>query len=228
MNIEDIKERFNSAADEYDSRRKFFIPCFDDYYETMIRFLSTSISEPESVLDLGAGTGLLSKFWFNHFKNSRFTLVDIADQMLEVAKKRFHGLGNFQYITGDYSKDLPQGNYDLITSALSIHHLSNNEKADLFKMIFSKLPPKGYFINFDQFNATSGLINNMFNTWWYGHIKTSGVPGYEKINWSERRKADKENSIEESIGMLKEVGFEIAECIYQYMKFGVVVAIKSI
>ncbi len=228
MNTEEIKERFNIAAEEYDSRRRILIPCFNDYYETMINFISSVIFEPESILDLGAGTGLLSKFWFTHFKNSKYTLVDIADQMLEVAKKRFQGLTNFKYIIADYSKDFPQGNYNLISSALSIHHLSDDEKANLFKKIFKELPAKGYFVNFDQFNANSKLMTDFYNSWWYEHIKMSGISGYEKNNWVERRKIDKENSIEESIEMLKEAGFKIVECLYQYMKFGVIIAIKSI
>ena len=71
MNAEEMKERFNATAEEYDSRRRILIPCFDDYYETMVNFLSTVIPEPKSILDLGAGTGLLSKFWLNHYKNTK-------------------------------------------------------------------------------------------------------------------------------------------------------------
>ncbi|MFH0976314.1 MAG: methyltransferase domain-containing protein [Spirochaetota bacterium] len=227
MNTEEIKERFNSAAEDYDSRRRILIPCFDDYYETMTGFLSGIIPEPESILDLGAGTGLLSKFWFNYFKNSKYTLVDVADQMMEVAKKRFHELTNFNYIIADYSKDFPKGNYDLISSALSIHHLSDDEKLNLYKKIFKALPSKGYFVNFDQFNGNTELMTDLYNNWWYEHIKDSGITGYEKNTWAERRKADKENSVEESIEMLNEAGFQIVECIYRYMKFGVIFAIKS-
>jgi tRNA (cmo5U34)-methyltransferase len=226
MNTEEIKERFNSAAEEYDSRRRNLIPCFDDYYETMTNFLSNVISEPKSILDLGAGTGLLSKFWFNHFKNSTYTLVDVADQMMEVAKKRFQGLTNFKYITADYSKDFPKGNYDLISSALSIHHLSDNDKLNLYNKVFKDLPAKGYFVNFDQFNGNTKQMTDLYNNWWYQHIKNSGITGYEKNSWTERRKVDKENSIEESIEMLKVAGFQNIECIYRYMKFGVILAIK--
>jgi tRNA (cmo5U34)-methyltransferase len=227
MNTEEIKERFNSAAEEYDSRRRILIPCFDDYYETMTNFLSSIIPEPKSILDLGAGTGLLSKFWFNHFKNSKYTLVDVADQMMEIAKKRFQGLTNFNYLIADYSKDFPKGTYDLISSALSIHHLSNEDKLNLYKSIFNQLPDKGYFVNFDQFNGNTKLMTDLYNNWWYEHIKNSGITGYEKNSWSERRKVDKENSVEESIKMLKEAGFKIVECVYRYMKFGVIFAIKS-
>lgn len=227
MNTEEIKERFNSAAEEYDSRRRILIPCFDDYYETTTKFLSSIIPEPKAILDLGAGTGLLSEFWFKHFKNSVYTLVDVADQMMEVAKKRFWGLTNFNFIIADYSKDFPKGNYDLITSALSIHHLTDEDKLNLYKLIFKQLPTKGYFVNFDQFNGNTKLLTDFYNNYWYEHIKNSGISDYEKSSWSERRKVDKENSVEKSIDILKEAGFKIVECVYRYMKFGVIFAIKS-
>jgi tRNA (cmo5U34)-methyltransferase len=146
---------------------------------------------------------------------------------MEVAKKRFQGLPNFNYIIADYSKDIPRGNFDLISSALSIHHLSEDKKFNLYKKIFEKLPSHGYFVNFDQFNGNSKLMTDSYNNWRFEHIKNSGISGYEKNSWTERRKIDKENSIEETIKMLKEVGFKTVECIYRYMKFGVILAIKN-
>lgn len=227
MDTKEIRECFDCAAEEYDSQRKKFIPCFDDFYETIINFLAGTMPEPKSILDLGAGTGLLSKFWLVHFKKSKYTLVDVSGQMLELAEKRFQGSANFNYVISDYSKNFPQGNYDLISSALSIHHLSNEDKAELYGKIFKELPDNGYFINFDQFNADSGFMNGYYNTWWYDIVQKSGLPESENSAWLERRALDRENTIEETITMLKKTGFKIVECIYRYMKFGVVAAIKS-
>ena len=57
-----IEEQFNLIAKEYDSRRKMFIPCFDAYYNLTTNFLVKNISKPDRIMDLGAGTGLLSFF----------------------------------------------------------------------------------------------------------------------------------------------------------------------
>ena len=61
-----IDEQFNLVAKEYDANRKKFIPCFDDYYGETTKFITANIATPKRVLDLGAGTGLLSYFWFQH------------------------------------------------------------------------------------------------------------------------------------------------------------------
>jgi tRNA (cmo5U34)-methyltransferase len=41
---------------------------------------------------------------------------------------------------------LPEGYFDLVVSALSVHHLEDNAKADLFRRIASRLAPAGRFV----------------------------------------------------------------------------------
>ena len=59
MNIE---AQFNLIAEEYDCNRRKFIPCFDDYYITSTKMILANTESPHRVLDLGAGTGLLSYY----------------------------------------------------------------------------------------------------------------------------------------------------------------------
>lgn len=126
-----IQEQFNLVAEEYDSNRKKFIPCFDDYYNYTTKFLAANIASPKRILDLGAGTGLLSYFWYQQFPESQYVLVDIADEMLNIARRRFSGIENVSYQVLDYSKELPSEDYDVIVSALSIHHLEDEKKQEL-------------------------------------------------------------------------------------------------
>ena len=42
MNIEN---QFNLIAAEYDSNRRKFIPCFDDFYKNTTEFIVSAISE---------------------------------------------------------------------------------------------------------------------------------------------------------------------------------------
>ena len=125
----DIQTQFNLIAEEYDVNRRKFIPCFDDFYGSTTRFITANISSPKRVLDLGAGTGLLSYYWFRYFPASEYILVDIADEMLNVARRRFEGADNVSYQILDYSKTLPENDFDVIVSALSIHHLEDADKA---------------------------------------------------------------------------------------------------
>lgn len=223
MNIE---EQFNIIAEEYDSNRKKFIPCFDDFYEKATDFVVSNISIPKKILDLGAGTGLLSYFWYKHFPNSEYLLVDIAEEMLKIAGKRFAGIKNIECRISDYSETFPQENYDCIISALSIHHLENEKKAELFKRIYDNLPQKGVFVNYDQFCSDSDDINSWLDLYWKNQLENSGLSEKDLALWKKRRLLDRECSVDFEIGFLKHSGFENVQCIYQNQKFSVIVAIK--
>jgi len=101
-----IKDQFNLIAKEYDSNRRKFIPCFDDFYESTTKLILSNIA-PLRVLDLGAGTGLLSYYWYRECPSAEYVLVDIADEMLNVSRRRFAGIDRIQYRILDYTKELP-------------------------------------------------------------------------------------------------------------------------
>jgi len=226
MDLEKISEGFNEVAEMYDSQRKYFIPCFDDYYGFSMDFIKKLRNSFKSVLDLGAGTGLLTKYLYDMYPEADFTLADISEQMLDAARMRFKGLNNFEFIVTDYSKELPMKQFELIASALSIHHLEDSSKAALYSNIYDNLAEGGCFINLDQFNAESSLMNKKYNDYWYDFINKSPITEIEKESWLKRRELDRENTIDQTKILLKQAGFGVVECIYSYMKFGVVLAVK--
>lgn len=223
MNIE---KQFNLIAEEYDNNRRKFIPCFDDFYQSTTQFITSNIDIPTRILDLGAGTGLLSYFWFQHYPETEYVLVDIADEMLNVARKRFSGIGNVSYQILDYCKELPSGTFDVIASALSIHHLEHEDKQSLFERIYDALPSGGLFVNYDQFCAGQPEMNDWFDSYWQSQLANSGLTDHDIELWQERRKLDRECSVEQEMEMLSKSEFKVVKCVYSYQKFSVVVAVK--
>lgn len=223
MNIE---EQFNKIAQEYDRNRRKFIPCFEDFYETATRLIASGISAPSRILDLGAGTGLLSYYWFRCFPDSRFLLTDIADEMLSIARRRFSGLDNVDFELSDYNKGLPERDFDAVISALSVHHLNDGEKAALFKKIFDKLPEGGVFVNYDQFCGGQEDIDRLFDSFWENQILSSGLSEKDVELWRERRRLDLECSAEWEVNALRNCGFGTVRVIYSYHKFSVIMAVK--
>ena len=226
MSNEQIASRFNDTASKYDEQRKKFIPCYDDYYGVVQSFLKYQRIKAKSILDLGAGTGLLTQFIMEILPHSSYTLIDLSDKMLEIAKSRFSEFHNLSYEIKDYVLKFPDGKFDLIVSALSIHHLEEEVKLKLYRRIYDSLNENGYLINLDQFNADSEAVNNFYSEYWYDFIKNSGINEIDMKSWLQRRELDKENSISISMQMIESAGFNNVECIYQYMKFGVLVAQK--
>ena len=223
MNIE---SQFNRIAEEYDVNRRKFIPCFDDFYKHTTAFLASNLREPEEIVDLGAGTGLLSCFWYAHFPRASYLLVDIAEDMLSVARKRFSGAENVSYQVSDYTERLPGNRFDTVISALSVHHLENTQKEALFSRLYSALPKGGLFVNYDQFCAGEPLLNEWYDRFWEGQLYRSGLSEKDLALWQGRRALDRECAVEQETQMLKESGFSLVKCVYTYQKFSVIVAIK--
>lgn len=178
------------------------------------------------IIDLGAGTGLLSYYWYKHYPDSNYLLVDIADDMLSVARRRFQGIDNVSYQVSDYKKELPDIPFDNVISALSIHHLEHTEKEKLFSRIYQALPKGGIFVNYDQFCAGDNELNAWYDQYWENQLFNSGLTDRDIELWHERRKLDRECSLEQETDMLKRSGFRIIKCVYTYQKFSVIIAIK--
>ncbi|MDR0293936.1 MAG: class I SAM-dependent methyltransferase [Oscillospiraceae bacterium] len=98
---EHVKNRFNAIASEYEAARRKFIPGFDTFYESGIRFLRCETPTPR-VLDLGAGTGLYSLKLLERYPRAKITLLDFAGNMLTIAGQIFSGNPNISFIQDDY------------------------------------------------------------------------------------------------------------------------------
>ncbi|MBP3366096.1 MAG: class I SAM-dependent methyltransferase [Treponema sp.] len=221
-----IESQFNLIAKEYDGSRRKFIPCFDDFYGSTTECIVSNIKEPGIVVDLGAGTGLLTYFWHRHCRTSRFVLVDSADEMLNVARKRFEGAETISYSVENYIHTLPDVPFDAVISALSVHHLEEAEKRSLFAKLYDRLPGGGLFVNYDQFCAGEPELNRWFDSFWESQLAKSGLTARDRELWKERRKLDRECSVEQETAALKESGFKTVKCVYSCQKFSVIVAIK--
>ena len=222
----DIEDQFNRISKEYDGDRAIFIPCFHDFYQETTAFIAANIAQPKRILDLGAGTGLLSYFWYQHFPKAEYLLVDIADEMLEVARERFSGSKNVNFEIADFSKAFPAGRSDCTISALSIHHLETGDKEKLFSRIYDGLSADGLFVNYDQFRGGTAEMDGWFDSYWIRHLETSELTEEKLALWRERRKLDRECSVEDEVDMLLRCGFKEVKCVYSNQKFSVVVAIK--
>ena len=222
----DIQEQFNKIAREYDVNRRKFIPCFDEFYLKTTASITSNINAPNRVIDLGAGTGLLTSYWYQHFPSAEYILVDIADDMLDIARKRFDHIETISYEVGNYSHKLPDAAFDAVISALSIHHLEDKDKKNLFSELYDRLPQGGVFVNYDQFFAGQPELNRWFDAYWENQLSDCGLTDKDIVLWRERRKLDRECSVEQETQWLRHSGFDLVKCVYTCQKFSVIVAVK--
>lgn len=218
MDRNTVKTTFDQIARDYDDQRKKLIPCFEDFYRIPVSIANTTNDSPH-ILDIGAGTGLLSSFMLARYPNAKVTLIDLSEKMLEVAKSRFENHPHVTYLVGDYTKHPFDEQFDLVVSSLSIHHLTDTEKRNLYGKIFSLLKNNSLFINADQVLGSSPAIETLYKEDWKKKIEASGLTEDERLAAYERTKLDKMSRLEDQLNWLKEVGFSDVDCIYKYFNF---------
>ena len=221
-----IQNEFNSASELYDSQRRHLIPCFDEFYRIPLE-LSRQVSHVRRILDIGAGTGLMSAFFHQQYPHAHITLVDFSEDMLHKARQRFVGKNNFHYLALDFNAaDFNENEYDLVISGLAIHHLTHEAKRRLFFKIYNILVPNGWFINADQILGESDFADKLYRDGWRQKIEASPLTEEEKNSAFNRLQFDIFSPLSQQLQWLREAGFNKVHNYYQYYNFVVFAGIK--
>ncbi|MGL5351920.1 MAG: class I SAM-dependent methyltransferase [Clostridium sp.] len=213
-----IKEKFNDVSKMYDNQRKQLIPCFYDFYNLPLSVITYKGTSPK-VLDIGSGTGLFSEILLKKYPNAKVTLIDLSDKMLDVAKKRFDNNPSFEFIVDDYTKHEFINKFDIIISALSIHHLSHIDKENLYKKCYNILEDNGVFINADQVLSPYNSTEKMFSDLWRDFVEKSGLSKSEISNAYERISFDNPSTLSDQLKWLTNAGFKTTDIIFKYYHF---------
>ena len=225
--LQEIQHQFNAISAKYDQQRRFLIPCFEDFYLTALT-LSNEVATVQNILDVGAGTGLMSAFFQEKYPEAKITLVDISEDMLKKAEERFEGNENISFLNADFAAvDFPENHYDLVVSGLAIHHLPNKLKQQLFGKIAKTLKTGGWFINADQVLGATALAEKVYTENWKDHVQQSPyLTEEEKLSAFDRIKVDIMAPLNDQLKWLEEAGLKNANCYYQYYNFVVFAANK--
>ena len=220
-----IRDEFNEIAQKYDKQRELLIPCFHDFYNLPLEVVDYKGISPR-VLDIGSGTGLFSSFILKKYPNAQITLIDLSDEMIKIAKERFASHPDFEYIVADYMGYAFEQKFDIIISALSIHHLTPHAKQKLYSMCYSLLNDDGYFLNSDQVLSPSEHIERVNLRALQQYHKESGLSEKDLEMAYKRMEYDNPSPLSSQLQWLSESGFKYVDCLYKRHHFCVLYAQK--
>ncbi|MBV9877700.1 MAG: class I SAM-dependent methyltransferase [Verrucomicrobia bacterium] len=113
-------------------------------YRDVLRWVveQAHITPSSRVLELGSGTGNLSELITSC---GELISVDISENMEAIARRKVRHLANRRFIKTDilevFSHEL--GEFDVVISTYTVHHLTDQEKRALFALVFNHLVPTG-------------------------------------------------------------------------------------
>ncbi|MGQ0804110.1 MAG: class I SAM-dependent methyltransferase [Actinomycetota bacterium] len=136
--------QFHFSPDTYLDATRREVPDYD----TLPLEVGEASARPNvrRVLDLGAGTGTTSLAVLSRHPSASLCLVDESADMLEIARNQVPGDRIERIDVGDLRDELPGGPFDLVVSALAIHHLDGAEKQVLFGRVRHGLRRDGRFV----------------------------------------------------------------------------------
>jgi tRNA (cmo5U34)-methyltransferase len=134
--------QFHWDPDGYLEMVRAEVPDYDRVQDELAR--ATEGVAARRVLELGTGTGVTSRRVLDRHPQAQLTGVDSSEQMLAVAD-----LPGADLRLQDLRDALPEGPFDLVFSALAIHHLDGPGKANLFARVAAVLAPGGRFVMAD-------------------------------------------------------------------------------
>jgi tRNA (cmo5U34)-methyltransferase len=225
--MQHIRDAFDTIAAQYDSQRRWIIPGMQEFYSAAVWAAAWPGPSPR-ILDIGAGTGLLSALMLEKYPDASLTLLDFAEQMLAVARQRFAGRENVRYITGDYRDADFGGTYDIVCSALSIHHLADDEKAGLYRRIHGILNPGGIFVNADQAAGDTAVLDKMFMEYWDSFLRTGPLSDEQRAEVARRRDTlDRNAKLSSQLQWLRDAGFSDVDVVFRNRMFVVLTGRKG-
>ena len=117
------------------------VPAYDELQDAVAA--ATAGGRVERVLELGVGTGETSRRVLDTHPGVELIGIDESADMLAAASAQVEGA---DLRVARLEDPLPEGTFDLVVSALAVHHLDGEGKADLFARIADRLRPGGRFV----------------------------------------------------------------------------------
>jgi tRNA threonylcarbamoyl adenosine modification protein (Sua5/YciO/YrdC/YwlC family) len=162
------------------------VPAFDRLQDAVADASGTGARR---VLELGTGTGETARRLLERHPEATLLGIDESAGMLEAAR-RVLPPDRVELHVNRLEDPLPEGTFDLVVSALCVHHLLGTDKAELFKRVAAVLASGGRFVLGDVVVPDDPH-----------DARTPLTPGY-----------DHPSSLPEQVAWLREAGLDAQVC----------------
>ncbi len=135
MKNEAIAEFYNSIdkkfGSDYEKERWFRSPITESHFKMTTRAITAALEGVtfKKVLEVGPGAGTWTKLLLKMNPEASFTLLDISEKMLSMAKENVGALPKVSYITKDFIQYESSEKSDLFFSSRAIEYFDDQKAA---------------------------------------------------------------------------------------------------
>lgn len=122
-----MSPQFHTEPDTYLQRIRSAFPGYDELQERAIEAIPFS---PGRVLELGIGTGETTRRLLERYPQAEVTGLDASSEMVFRAREM-----GIEVRLARMEDPLPDGPWDLVLAVLAVHHLTSEQKRDLFRRV---------------------------------------------------------------------------------------------
>ncbi len=221
--VEQVKKHFEGEAKEYDEIILRLIPYYPEMLDGLVTAIPHDRSKSINVIDLGCGTGTVTKKIKDMWPASQITCLDLAENMIERARIKLSEYSDIRFQTGDVRNYEFGDSYDVVASSLALHHLvTDKEKRTLYERIYDSLHPDGVFLNADVILGANQHIQRMYMEKWTSFMRQHVSDDEIENKWLPKyREEDHPAKLMDHLAWLTEAGFRQVDVVWKYYNFAV-------
>lgn len=221
-----IITHFDNEAAEFDTIIQQIIPYYNQMLEALVSCIPFGTEDEFSIIDLGCGTGTISKMIQDKFPKATITCMDISEKMLDIANEKLSQKA--KCIKGSFDTFEFDNSFDVVVSSLALHHLDGEQAhIDFYRKIYSTLKREGVFINIDVVKTTNSFLQDMFMEKWIDFMLENVSKNEVEDRWLKSHfEEDRPVTMMSELDALSSNGFKDIDIIYKYYNYAVYIGRK--
>ena len=208
---------YDSISKSYTDSIQRCVPQYTEMLKSLFIYINPEFS-PTTILELGCGTGNLTQLIQHRYPDATITAVDISPECINECKSRVNPK-NIIYTQSDFKDiDFPENSFDLIVSSISIHHIPDVDKSELFRKLYY-YQTKGGILSFcDQFRGETDYIYAKHIEQWKNFAMTQNNNENEWNMWMKHQQEhDYHTTLENHLGWIRSVGYKLVDCTRKHL-----------
>ncbi len=221
-----IKEHFERMAGEFDRNFVRFAPHYEDAIAAMVSAIPFRPGRRISVLDIGCGTGNITKAVLKKYPGASVTCIDLSANMIAMAKAKLKKYKSIGYNVCDIRDFKFTQKYDTVVSSLVMHHVEGGDKNTVYRKIYNGLVKGGVFYNVDITLGSNKYLQDMYMTKWMEFLRSGCTPSEIKRIRKNHKREDRPAKLMDELKSLALAGFKDIDVLCKWYYFSVYGGIK--